>query len=189
MQDLDLRAQRGAEIACRIRAPLRAMGTPYRLPEGPIAQTVEETIHLAPVIAQRRIEKIAQPCLARFRRQMRDRLGEPDFARTRAFQNHLTRFGDQGARRRLVQDLEAGNHARLDRKARQHDLAEGMQREHLESARRLQRLGEEAAGLGQVVRLGADLANVPRQAIVRQHRPFAKLAGTAGAAFPPPPPW
>ena len=58
-------------------------------------------------------------------------------------------------------------HAGLERKARQQVLAEGMDGQDLQAARRLQRLGEQPARLAQLFRsaqLGADLGDVLRAA-------------------------
>ena len=46
----------------------------------------------------------------------------------------------------VVEDREAGRHARLERKALQQALAEGVDRLHLEAARRLDRAREQRAG-------------------------------------------
>ena len=67
----------------------------------------------------------------------------------------LARRMRQGDGRLVLQNLESGRHPGLDREAPQQLFAEGVDGLDLQPARRLQRAGEQAAGVGQVGRLQA----------------------------------
>ena len=74
--------------------------------------------------------------------QRLDRIGNRGVAVEPARQHRLARLEDQRVALVLLQHLEPERHARLERKALQHALAEGVDGLDLEPARRLERMGE-----------------------------------------------
>ena len=155
----DLPCQQAAKIggdAMSGFASLQPMGAPRR--QGQILDAVQQKIELAPVAAQRGIQKLDQPKFAGLGHQMRDGVCQTLIAGPRALQHRLPRGGDHLPCRLVVQDFEGGRDASFQRKARQHDLAEGMQGQDFQPARCFQRAREQSTRRAQIsMRLAADV--------------------------------
>ncbi len=139
------------------------------------AQSLEKAIELAPVVAQRRVEDLLQAAFARLRYEIGDGSGARRVARSRTLQHTGARIGDQLARGLLVEHAERRRHAGLERKARQHVLAERVQRLDLQPARRLERLCEQSPGPAQIVRRCTNRFDVRGEFRIGQHRPASEL--------------
>ncbi len=158
----------------------RAMRPPHRRRQILAAdrEPLEESLQLAPVGAQRGVENVGQRRFAGLGQEKRQRRRARRIAASGALQHAAARLRDQFARCLLVEHVERRRHAGLQRKARQHVLAEGVDGEDLQAARRLQRLGEQPPRLLHVFRpaeVGADILYFALQVLVRKHRPFAEL--------------
>ncbi len=149
------------------------MGSADRFRErvGLAGQIGEETLQLAPVIAQCRIQNLLQAGFACLRHQMRRRRGKNCVSRTGFFQHARARLADQFVRRLLVQHAKRGRHTGFERKARQQILAEGMNGLDFQSARRFQRHREQPARAAQIVGRATDLRDARGKFGIGQHRP------------------